>query len=307
MTNVLTNNDKPRLSAEESLPEPTSGSVRQQGWRLDQDRLAEDDMEGVEAFLEAFTSAAVEGQGQNATNAPQNGPSGSGRNPQPYRPPRPHRPEYKTARGSRGSRGSRGTARGPGRANIPPTQTTLSTPSSSCRPTGAGPNESGRRSATQGSGGGRRGPRSQAGDRPSQAAATPLQGRPRQQPDEPRPRDSLPDPKLSQQQKDWISKVRGLDDGDDAGWDDVLSELMRAAGDSTPTTAPSDDTLSAPSGANNRRPRPNRNNSDKLVRSENKPTQFMKRPLNLTLNLILRHILMHHPINLTLPLHPIPT
>ena len=197
--------------------------------------------------------------------------------------------------------------RGSGRTNIPPVQTTLSTPSSSCRPTGAGPNESGRRSATQGSGGVRRGPRSQAGDRPSQVAATPLQGRPRQQPDEPRPRDSLPDPKLSQQQKDWISKVRGLDDGDDAGWDDVLSELMRAAGDSTPTTAPSDDTLSAPSGANNRRPRPNRNNSDKLVRSENKPTQFMKRPLNLTLNLILRHILMHHPINLTLPLHPIPT
>ena len=148
---------------------------------------------------------------------------------------------------------------------------------------------------------------SESRDRPSQAASTPLRGRPRQQPDEPRPRDSLPDPKLSQQQKDWISKVRGLDDGDDAGWDDVLSELMRAAGDSTPTTAPSDDTLSAPSGANNRRPRPNRNNSDKLVRSENKPTQFMKRPLNLTLNLILRHILMHHPINLTLPLHPIPT
>ena len=74
VTNVLTNNDKPRLSAEESLPEPTSGSVRQQGWRLDQDRLAEDDMEGVEAFLEAFTSAAVESQGQNATSAPQNGP-----------------------------------------------------------------------------------------------------------------------------------------------------------------------------------------------------------------------------------------
>ena len=77
------------------------------------------------------------------------------------------------ARGSRGSRGSRGTARGPGRANIPPTQTTLSTPSSSCRPTGTGPNESGRRSEAQGSGGGRRGQRSQAGDRPSQAAATP--------------------------------------------------------------------------------------------------------------------------------------
>ena len=90
------------------------------------------------------------------------------------------------ARGSRGSRGSRGTARGPSRANIPPTQNTLSTPSSSCRPTGARPNESGRRSEAQGSGGGRRGQRSQAGDRPSQDAATPLQGRPRQQPDEPR-------------------------------------------------------------------------------------------------------------------------
>ena len=86
---------------------------------------------------------------------------------------------------------------------------------------------------------------SESRDRPSQAASTPLRGRPRQQPDEPRPRDSLPDPKLSQQQKSWISKVRGLDDGDDAGWDDVLSELMRAAGDSTPTTAPTDDTLSA--------------------------------------------------------------
>ena len=83
------------------------------------------------------------------------------------------------ARGSRGSRGSRGTARGSGRANIPPAQTTRSTPSSSCRPTGAGPNESGRRSEDRGSGGGRRGQRSQAGDRPSQAAATPLQGRPR--------------------------------------------------------------------------------------------------------------------------------
>ena len=56
---------------------------------------------------------------------------------------------------------------------------------------------------------------------------------------------SLPDPKLSQQQKTWISKVRTLDEGDDAGWDDVISELMRAAGDSTPTTAPTDDTLSA--------------------------------------------------------------
>merc|ERR1711911_515136 len=76
----------------------------------------------------------------------------------------------------------------------------------------------------------------------------------------PRPRDSLPDPKLSQQQKNWISKVRGLDDGDDAGWDDVLSELMRAAGDSTPTTSPSDDTLSAPSGANN--PKKNNNNNN---------------------------------------------
>ena len=56
---------------------------------------------------------------------------------------------------------------------------------------------------------------------------------------------SLPDSKLSQQQKTWISKVRTLDEGDDAGWDDVISELMRAAGDSTPTSAPTDDTLSA--------------------------------------------------------------
>ena len=87
VTNVL-NKDKPRLSAEESLPDPTSGSARQQGWWLELDCLAED-MEGLEAFLEAFTSAAVEGQGKNASNAPQNGPSGSGRNPQPYRPPRP--------------------------------------------------------------------------------------------------------------------------------------------------------------------------------------------------------------------------
>ena len=93
VTHVL-NKDKLRLSAEESLPEPTSGSARQQCWRLELDRLADDDMEGLEAFLEAFTSAAVEGQGQNAPNAPQNGPSGSRRNPQHYRPPRPNRPEY---------------------------------------------------------------------------------------------------------------------------------------------------------------------------------------------------------------------
>ena len=40
---------------------------------------------------------------------------------------------------------------------------------------------------------------------------------------------------------------------------------VRAAGDGTPTTAPSGDTLSAPSGANNRQPRPFRNNDNRLA------------------------------------------
>ena len=59
-----------RLSAEEPLPDPTSGSVQQQKWRAELDRIAEDDLEGLEAFLEAFIRFATEGQGANTPNAP---------------------------------------------------------------------------------------------------------------------------------------------------------------------------------------------------------------------------------------------
>ena len=94
VTIVTTDENRPKLSAEESLPDPSSGSVQQRHWRVMLDQIAEDDLEGLEVFLETFVGFASTSQGETASNVPQNGPHRSRNIPGRQRHPRPSRPEY---------------------------------------------------------------------------------------------------------------------------------------------------------------------------------------------------------------------
>ena len=94
VTIVTTDENRPKLSAEESLPDPSSGSVQQRHWRVMLDQIAEDDLEGLEVILETFVGFASTSQGETASNVPQNGPHRSRNIPGRQRHPRPSRPKY---------------------------------------------------------------------------------------------------------------------------------------------------------------------------------------------------------------------